>query len=86
MIVHCEELGLYVPVHDCACRADGYVIEHLHEMYGISRLGNHDVLNAPDYSTELGDRKGYAKQGKIYGGRHFCWESRQESRSFCRLY
>lgn len=29
--------------------------------------------------------KGYAKQGKVYGGRHFVWESRQESRNFCRL-
>ncbi|PKU42036.1 hypothetical protein llap_7658 [Limosa lapponica baueri] len=51
----------------------------------VSRLGNHYVFNAPDYATELGDRTGYAKQGKVYGVRRFCWESRQESRSFCKL-
>lgn len=29
--------------------------------------------------------EGYAKQGKVYGGRRFVWESRQENGNFCRL-
>lgn len=69
-IVHAEHMGTWLSTY---------------EMCGISRLGNCDVLNGSDDSTELGDRRGYAKQGKIYGDRHFCWESRQESRNFCKL-
>lgn len=65
------------------------MIEHWHgrdlEICGISRLGNCDVISAFDCLTELGDRKGYAKQGKIYGDGQFYWESREERKNFYRL-
>lgn len=55
------------------------------EIYRISGLGNCNVISASDYLTELGGRKGYAKQGKVYGDGQFYWESREERKNFYKL-
>lgn len=55
------------------------------EIYGISELGNCDAISACDYLTELGDRKGYAKQRKVYGDGQFYWENREERKNFYKL-